>query len=133
MTLSFSGLSRSPWFHFLGGPVLWIAHFLATYSWVEFACRANLLVLDSTLLGLTVLSWSVLGLTLSAMLAALYVGWLSYQSWRRIKRLQGPDGPEIWRLLSTRFMAFSGTFLSALFALVILFTGLPVLVLEPCT
>jgi hypothetical protein len=133
MTLTFSGLSRSPWLHFLGGPILWSAHFLATYNWVEFACRAHLLVLDSTLLGFTILSWSVLGLTLSAMLAALYVGWLSYQSWRRIKGPQGPDERETWSLHSRGFMAFSGVFLSALFALVILFTGLPALVLEPCT
>src|ERR671922_1940171 len=78
--ISRSHLSRSPWFHLLGGPILWSAHFLISYAWVEFACRVRLLVLHSTLLGLTVLSWSVLILTLIAMLATLYVGWAAYRS-----------------------------------------------------
>ena len=57
--LSLPHLKRSPWVHFLGGPVIWGIHFMVSYAWVEFACRANLLVLDSTILGLTVLSWIV--------------------------------------------------------------------------
>jgi len=130
--LSPSHLKRSPWVHFLGGPVIWGIHFIVSYVWVEFACRAQLLVLDSTVLGLTVLSWIVLALTLIAVLAALYVGWASYGAWRRIRECQKPDELEAWGVESRRFMAFTGMFLSALFSLVILLTGLPVLLLKPC-
>ena len=130
--LSLSHLKRSPWLHFLGGPVIWGIHFMVTYVWVEFACRANLLVLNSTILELTVLSWIVLALTLIAVLAALYVGWSSYGAWRRIQESQETNELEAWGVESRWFMAFSGMFLSALFSLVILFTGLPALVLGPC-
>ena len=112
---------------------MWSAHFLITYGWVEFACRTRLLALDSTVLGLTVLSWSVLALTLVVALAALYVGWASYQNWQRIRKEQQEDDLESWGLESRKFMAFSGMFLSMLFALVILLSGLPALVLGPCT
>jgi hypothetical protein len=130
--LSLSHLKRSPWAHFLGGPVIWSIHFLLSYIWVEFACRARLLVLDSTILGLTVLSLSVLALTLIAVLAALYVGWSAYRVWQRIRESQETNELEAWGVESRRFMAFSGMFLSALFSLVILLTGLPALVLGPC-
>ena len=130
--LSPSHLKRSPWFHFLGGPVIWGIHFMGSYVWVEFACRANLLVLNSTVLGLTVLSWIVLILTFVAVLASLYVGWSSYRAWHRILESHGTDELESWGVESRRFMAFTGMFLSALFSLVILLTGLPALVLGPC-
>jgi hypothetical protein len=130
--LSLSHLKRSPWVHFLGGPVIWGIHFMVSYVWVEFACRANLLVLDSTILGLTVLSWIMLLLTVVAVLAALYVGWASYSAWRRIRESRKMDELEAWGVESRRFMAFAGMFLSALFSLVILLTGLPALVLGPC-
>ena len=125
-------LNHSPWFHLLGGPILWSAHFLVSYAWVEFACRVRLLVLDSTFFGFTVLSWSVLLLTLIALLATLYVGWSAYQSWLQIRNLKETNELESWGAESRRFMAWSGILLSALFAFVILLTGLPALVLGPC-
>ena len=132
MAISLSHLNRSPWFHFLGGPVLWSVHFLVSYSWVEFACRVRLIVLDSTILGLSVLSWSVLVLTFVAVLATLYVGWSAYRSWQRLRKSQEPNELEAWGVESRRFMAFGGIVLSTLFGLVILLTGLPALVLGPC-
>jgi hypothetical protein len=105
---------------------------LVSYAWVEFACRMRLIVLDSTILGLTVLSWSILILTLVAVLATSYVGWSAYRSWRRMRELQETNEQDSWGGESRRFMALSGIGLSALFALVILLSGLPVLVLAPC-
>jgi hypothetical protein len=133
MTISFSHLNRSPWFHFLGGAILWSAHFLISYGWVEFACRTGLLVLDSTFLGLSALSWSVLSLTLIAALAALYVGWSAYREWDRLRNTREMNELDMRSVESHRFMAFSGIFLSALFSLVILLTGLPALMLGACT
>jgi hypothetical protein len=131
--LTLSHLNRSPWFHFLGAPILWSLHFLTSYVWVEFACRVKLPVFHSTFLGLTVLSWSVLVFTLILMLAALYVGWSAYQNWGRLKRSHKKNELDSWALESQRFMAFGGIFFSVLFALIILLSGLPVLALGPCT
>jgi hypothetical protein len=89
-------------------------------------------MLHSTILGLTVLSWSVLALTLVAVLATLYVGWSAYRSWQGLREPQETNELEAWGGESRRFMALSGICLSALFALVILFSGLPALVLGPC-
>lgn len=124
---SFSRLDRSPWFHLLGGAILWSAHFLASYGLVEFACRVK-----PPVLGPDVIAWSVLALTLVGALAAAYVGWAAYQTWRRLQESQETDEPGIWRLESRRFMALSGIALSALFSFVILLGGLPALVLGPC-
>jgi hypothetical protein len=131
-SLSHSHLNRSPWFHLLGGPIFWSAHFLVSYAWVEFACRARLVVLDSTILGLTVLSWSFLILTFIAVLATLYVGWAAYLSWRQMRDSQETNELDTWVVESRRFMALSGILLSVLFSLVILLSGLPALVLGPC-
>lgn len=128
----FSRLDYSPWFHLLGGPILWSAHFLASYLLVEFTCGAKLRVSGPSVLGLPVLSWSVLALTLVAVLAALYVGWAAYRSWRRLEGSQETDEPGVWRLESRRFLALVGMAFSALFSLTILLGGLPVLVLGPC-
>lgn len=131
---SLSRLDRSPWFHLLGCPILWSVHFLGSYLWVEFACRARLPVLDSVVLGLTVLSWSVLIFTLLATLAAGYTGWAAYRSWHRLKRSRKTNNePASWRAESGLFMALSGIALSALFSLAILLGGLPAFVLGPCT
>lgn len=126
-SLPFSDLNRSPWFHLLGGAILWSAHFLAIYGLVEFACRVK-----PPVFGPDVISWSILVLTLVATLAAAYVGWAAYQTWRHLQESQETDEPGIWRLESRRFMALSGIALSALFSLVILLGGLPALVLGPC-
>jgi hypothetical protein len=131
-SFSLSHLSQSPWFHLLGAPILWSVHFLISYAWVEYACRMRLLVLDSTMLGLTLLSWSILLLTLIAVLATVYVGWSAYRSSRRISESKKTNELESWGVESRRFMALSGILLSALFSLVILLSGLPALVLGPC-
>ena len=130
--ISLFHLNRSPWFHFLGAPILWSVHFLVSYAWVEFACRVRLLVLDSTILGLTLLSWSVLIFTLIAVLATFYVGWSAFRSLRRWKVTQETNELDAWGVESRRFMAFSGILLSALFSVVILLSGLPALVLRTC-
>jgi hypothetical protein len=128
-----SSVTRSPWFHMFGGPILWIVHFLISYAWVEFACIMKPRVLDSNVLGLTVLSWSILIFTLIVTLAVCYVGWSAHVNWQRLKRSRPKDEMASWEIEARHFMAFSGIALSVLFSLVILLSGLPALVLETCT
>jgi hypothetical protein len=124
--------TRSPWFHLLGSPIIWGAHFLVSYLWVEAACQAHLLVLDSTILGLTVLSYIVLALTIAAVAATLYVGRSAYHQWQRLRQIPTLNEASHWAVEGEQFMAFSGVLLSGLFTLTILLTGLPALVLRPC-
>src|SRR5689334_6279335 len=81
-----SRLDHSPWFHLLGGPVIWAVHFLLSYVWLEFACRARVLVLHSAILGLPLLSWLFISYTVILTLATLYTGWSSLRDWKRLKR-----------------------------------------------
>jgi hypothetical protein len=126
-------LTRSPWVHLLGGPVLWITHFLISYALGEFGCGARLPILHSTILGLSVLSWVILLFTLIVTVITLYIGWSAYQSWQRLERSRRKNERTAWEIGAKRFMALGGLALSGLFSLVILLTGLPVLVLNPCT
>jgi hypothetical protein len=90
-------------------------------------------MLGSVVFGLTFLSWGVLVFTLLATLAASYVGWAAYRSWRRLKGSRKTNEPGSWKAETGLFMAFGGIVLSMLFVLAILLGGLPALFLEPCT
>lgn len=123
---------RSSWFYLLGSPVVWGAHFLVSYLWVEAVCQAGPVVLDATILGLTAAAHVVLALTLVSVIAASYVGWSAYRRWRELSQGQDQSASPASLEEGKRFMAFSGMVLSLLFAPIILLTGLPVLVLNPC-
>jgi hypothetical protein len=133
MAVSISFLTRSPWIHLLGGPVLWITHFLISYALGEFGCDARLPVLHLNILGFSLLSWIILSFTLIVTFVASFVGWSAYRSWKRLKRSRRKDEQDFWEVEARQFMAFSGMLLGALFSLIILVSGLPVLVLDPCT
>lgn len=124
--------SLLPWVHLLGSPIVWALHFLVGYSWVEFACKSRLLVLQSTLMGLTITSHVVLLLTLIALVAIGYVAWSAYRRWRQIQQIREKMESAHWVVEGERFMAFSGMVLCFMFAATILLTGLPALVLRPC-
>lgn len=136
---------NSAWYFVLTGPLTWSVYFLVGYGLIEAACKAGLL--EAQLLGLTVLSLVILALTLVALLVTLYAGFVAYRNWRPIgthRELamgQGPvapmgqnadDRPSRPDEDAGRFMGFAGVLLNALFSLLILVTGLPALVLNPC-
>jgi hypothetical protein len=125
--------SRSPWLHLLGGPILWILHFLIGYVWVEFACRMNFPALDSIFLGLSILSWSFLIFTIIVTLAVLYIGWLAFRNWQTLKKKHRKAESTFWEIETREFMSLGGVVLSVLFSLTILVSGLPVLALDPCS
>jgi hypothetical protein len=124
------GFSASPWFHLLASPIIWGVYFLATYSLVEAACQSGFL--DTPLVGLSALSVAVLLLTLIALLATLYAGWAAYHQWRTLNPQVIENEVARQEALARHFMALSGVWLSALFSLTLLATGLPALVLSPC-
>ena len=125
--------SRQLWIQLLAGPVLWTVHFVSSYLVVEAACQLGW---STNRPGFQGLSSVVILLTALAVIATLLFALKSYRAWRTIhadrslreefrepeRRFEGP----------VDFMLFSGFLLSALFAVVILMTGLPAFFLQPC-
>ncbi|HEX6386176.1 MAG TPA: hypothetical protein VF177_16010 [Anaerolineae bacterium] len=123
--------ARVLWLGLLSGPVIYSVYFLAGYLLVDIACQANLLAY--TVLGLSLISVVVLGLTLVALALSLYASFVTYRRWQRMRgtfelddeHRRLTEGPE-------QFMTFGGLLLNALFAFLILVTGISALVLWPC-
>ena len=112
----------SLWFGFMGGPVIYSLYFLAVYFLGEAACMADLL--RYRVLGLEAIAFWVVLLTLVAAAVTGYGTWLAYHNWRQTRAGAGPD-----RSSYQPFMAFTGLWLSGLFTVTILLTGLPALFL----
>jgi hypothetical protein len=111
---------RNLWLGLLAGPLAWATYFTAGYLFLETACRHATPI--ANVVGLAWPSLVIVLLTIATLLLIAYAGRYTYHWW-----LQA-DVPEYGR-----FMAQAGTLLSALFALIVLLTGLPVLFLPPCT
>lgn len=115
--------SRPTWIALLAGPSIWFGHFMGVYLLAEAACAA-----DSTgpqVLGLSLLSFSILAATALAV-GVVLIAVVRTISYRR--QQTGGDGPTT----ATRNLLWLGLLLDGLFIIAILFTGLPVLVLNPC-
>lgn len=109
--------SRPTWIAVLSGPSLWFGHFMAVYLVAEAVCAAG--ATGPEILGLSALRAGVVGLTVLALgvLAIAAVQTMSY------RREQGPDASQLLVI---------ALWLDALFAVSIIFVGLPPLVLAPC-
>lgn len=109
------------WFAFLGGPVAWSAHLLASYPLVPVACeRASTLPLNLV----------TLATALVAAASAAAGAW----GLRRLRAAEAPggggglgDAPR-----RARFMARFGLWSGVFFTFVILVEGLPPLLQHPC-
>lgn len=105
------------WFAVLVGPLIWAAHFMASYVLVPYACAAD----------------SDLSLHLSTLVALAFCGAGAFAGWRFWRKADG--GLETWEggaVGRTRWMGLSGLMLSGLFAMVILAEGVPGVVLTAC-
>lgn len=108
------GTSRREWIALLAGPSLWWGHFMAVYLLGEVACEVGWT--GPALFGLTVLAWLVIAGTVAS-LAVLALAARMTWTYR-----QDHGG----HLLGI------GLALDALFAVAIVFTGIPAAVLPPC-
>ncbi len=98
----------------LAGPVLWTAHFLVAYFFVEVACAAGWL--RFRFLGTDGISLVTVLVTL---VAAALSTWLALAAFRS---RNGPHGD----------LAFTGSLLSVLATIVIVFVGISPAFHEPC-
>lgn len=115
----------SLWFGLMGGPVVYTLYFLAVYFLGEAACLADLL--RYRVLGLEAIAFWVLLLTVVAAAIIGYGTWLAYGNWQQTTAQTPDDGASY-----AAFMAFVGLWLSGLFTLLTVATGLPALFLVLC-
>ena len=115
----------SLWFGLMGGPVVYTLYFLAAYFLGEAACMADLL--RYRVLGLEAISFWILLLTVVTAVVIGYGAWLAYGNWQQTNERTRDDGASY-----AAFMAFVGLWLSGLFTVLTLATGLPALFLVLC-
>jgi hypothetical protein len=123
---------RFLWLKLLAGPLIWSLYFFVGYGVIEATCKSELARVNFW--GFPALSVFVLGWTLLALLAALYMGFLAYRDWQRSPE-DNSNGATAWGSMENYrpFMNFGGVLLSGLSSLTILMMGLlPLLFLQPC-
>lgn len=132
--LSRDRLARVDWVVFLGGPVIWIVHFMLVYLVVEAGCSGDghgLDAFDPPVPAATTL-------VATGVAAAACVGFAvwAYRRWRTIKQglSASEDVADLSEAPSDRnsrgAMDFAGMLLALLSLVSVLFVGLPALVLE---
>ena len=109
------GTSRREWIALLAGPSLWWGHFVGVYLLGEVACELG--ATGPTVLGLTTLSWVIIGVTVLTLAVVAVAARMTWTYRRRTDR---------------GYVLDVGIGLDALFAVAILFTGIPAAVLHPC-
>ena len=120
----------SLWLGLLAGPLTWVVYFILGYLLVEAVCKTGFL--NISLLGLTALSAIILLLTVIGLFITLYTSFFNYRKWRQAPEKGNLDFDDPLGHRPARFMALAGLLLSALFALIILLTGVSVFILRPC-
>jgi hypothetical protein len=105
----------------LAGPLVWATLLETNYVLSYVACEQRQ-------------SWM---LHLAALVALGLIGLAAFASWRAAPPMGSEDGPSMdpreTAVVRARFMVISGLALCAGFALVIIATEIPVLLLHPCT
>jgi hypothetical protein len=125
---------RVIWVAFIGGPIVWFAHFMLVYLAAEAGCTGDGHGLDVFDHPVPV----IVSLVASAMGALVCLGlarW-SFQRWRRAVARDGEVGPAVDGDVADTdgrgSLAFTGMLLSLLSCVTILFVGLPAPFLHAC-
>lgn len=125
---------RRAWLLFIGGPVIWITHFMVVYLVAEAGCTGDGALLEWFDPPVPVVTTWVA--TLVAVPAAAAMAVWAWRSWRRgaagpvdiAPEAEGAPTPR--GTLATSPLAFVGFLLSAFSVVAILFTAAPALVLS---
>lgn len=105
------------WLGIVGGPIAWLVYLQASYVLAPSACIAG----NKSALGIALLI---------ALIATLLITFMSWREWHATGANAVTDeGNAISR---GRFMALSGLGISALSALLVLASGIPIFVLGAC-
>lgn len=116
---------------FLAGPAIWMAHFFVVYLPAEALCQADV---HANVLGLPVISVLTLAATAVAVAATALTTQRAYRRWRNTGTGWDGSGAMAPRHATgggehDGEVALAGFLLGVLFAVAVLFVGLPALVL----
>jgi hypothetical protein len=116
------GVSRGTlWFGLFGGAIAWTIHLMLAYVVAEFGCAGRLG--EGSYLGITLVAWLEVGLTLVTALASGVATLVAYRSHRRLSS----DAAEVEAAVSAeRYTAWAGVLTSGLFTVIILFESIPI-------
>lgn len=118
-----AGVSRGAlWFGLFGGAGAWTAHLMLAYAAAEFGCVGRLG--ERVYLGITMVAWLVLALTVVTTLTSGAATVVAYRSHRR---LRSEEAEEDAAGAAERYAARAGLMMSGTFTFVILFESIPVL------
>jgi len=105
-------------FAFFAGPVLWMAQIVLGYGVVPYVCAHDLPALYGVFVG-------------AIALVILLSGYLAYWNWKQID--PHPDLADTTTMRGTReFLSVCGAYLSSLFLVMVVVTGVSGLFLSPC-
>jgi hypothetical protein len=107
----------SQWIGVLGGPIVWLIFLQVNYMLAPSACLSQ----NKTMLGIV---------TIVALFGTIGSAFAAWRAWHQAGATSHTEeGGSIGR---SRFMALSGIGLSALFALVVLASAIPIIFLGAC-
>jgi hypothetical protein len=115
------------WYGVAAGPVIWAMHLVAVYALQTLACEWGWLL--DRVWGMPALRLALIIVTVIAVVAILFGGFLAFANWRLLRDEAGDTRPEKDRLA---FMAYSGVGLSLLFATTTALKSVPILVIGIC-
>jgi hypothetical protein len=123
----------------VAGPIIYMVYFIAGYLLAEASCGIG--ILAGEVAGFPLLSVVLVGLTLVTLVAVLAVAAVQFFGWRRAQRnvrVAGEVREETAAPVADSgrdlpFLLIVGAGLALLFAGVTVVTGVPILLLEPCS
>lgn len=122
------------WFGVFGGPVAWSIQEIADYATNAHDCFPRMVPLASPLLGADRM-WTILGVVSgAAVLLAVAALLVAIHSYRATRSESGGDSHDLLEVGEgrTRFMALSGSIMSALFLLATLVHAATLLMVSAC-
>lgn len=120
-------LNRSLWFGLLNGPIVYSLYFVIGYFFAEATCKVDLL--RYTVLGLDAISFWIVVLTVASAAITGYSTVVAVRTWQRTR--SDDESPRAERSY-VPFMAFVGAWLSGIFTLSILLSGVSAFFLVVC-
>lgn len=117
-------LTRNSLLSLISAPVIWAAHFLASYVIVSLACAAG--YTQPVLFGMDIVDVSVAILTLISVALFIYIAVINYAKWQRALHRQAPDDD------MSRFFALCSVMLCGLSAVAVIWVAFPTYLLPPC-
>jgi len=105
------------WWGVIGAPLIWLLYLQAAYTITTWTCAPRRLVM-------LIITFAIAAAAVSA------TGWIAWQSWQRLRK--STSGDDEVAAQRNHFMVLSGLGISALIALLVLASAIPIGYLQMC-